>query len=292
MSRLYDVLGKKVLDVRVPRQPSTSIGSPTSRAVHVFEEAPRAEAPTAIEQGQPLSIRPSPELRLVALAESNGIGAEKFRALVTRLAHVREERELRSVQVASSVALEGKTVVAANLAVTLAKYSGSRTLLVEGNLRRPVLAGRLGLRNVHGLSDWWSSPNAGLEGFVHRLEGMPLWILAGGSTCDQPSRLLQSARFAESFGQLVRQFEWIIVDSTPILPVVDANLWSTVVDGTLLVVRENVAPIKALKKGLESMDRPKLVGMVVNESMPLAHGDRDGPYCVAAPEAQTPPPQL
>jgi Mrp family chromosome partitioning ATPase len=68
-----------------------------------------------------------------------------------------------------------------------------------------------------------------------------------------------------AFAQLVSQFEWIVVDSTTMLPIVDVNLWSRLVDGTILVVREGVTPVKALKKGLQALDRPKLIGVVINE---------------------------
>ena len=85
-------------------------------------------------------VSPLPESHLVALTDPNSLGAEKFRALVTRFDHLRKQRELRSFQVTSSVIDEGKTLVAGNIAVTLAKYSGSKTLLVEGDLHRPSLA--------------------------------------------------------------------------------------------------------------------------------------------------------
>jgi receptor protein-tyrosine kinase len=95
---------------------------------------------------------------------------------------------------------------------------------------------------------------------------MPLWFLSAGSTCDQSSEILQSARFAEAFVRLVGGFDWVVVDSTPMSPAVDANLWSRLVDGTLLVVREGVAPIKALKMGVKGLDNPKWLGMVLNEA--------------------------
>jgi non-specific protein-tyrosine kinase len=65
---------------------------------------------------------------------------------------------------------------------------------------------------------------------------------------------------------LVPAFDWIIVDSTPLLPFVDANLWSRLLDGMLLVIRRGVASIKALKKGLEAIDNPSLVGVVLNDA--------------------------
>ena len=73
-------------------------------------------------------------------------------------------------------------------------------------------------------------------------------------------------------------FDWIIVDSTPMLPTVDANLWSRLVDGTILVVREGVALVNALKKGLQALDNPKLVGIVLNEASEFNRSNYEGKY--------------
>ena len=211
-------------------------------------------------------VKVLPESRLVSLTDPNSLGAEKFRALVTRLDDMRKQRELKSFQVTSSVINEGKTLVAGNVAVTLAKYAGSKTLLIEGDLHRPALAALLGLDELTGLSHWWSSRNSELTQFVHRLPDMPLWFLSAGEVWDRPSDILRSSRFVKAFAQLASQFEWIVVDSTPMLPIVDVNLWSKLVDGTLLVVREGLTPVKALKKGLQALDRPRLLGVVINEA--------------------------
>ena len=225
-----------------------------------------------------VEVRVSPESRLVALTDPNSLGAEKFRALVTRLDHLRKKRELKSFQVTSSVVDEGKTLVAGNVAITLAKYSGAKTLLIEGDLHRPTLAAQFGLRDLPGLSQWWSGRDSEPTQFVCKLNEMPLWFLSAGNPCDRPSDILRSARFAKAFAQLAKQFEWIVVDSTPMSPIVDANLWSRLVDGTLLVVREGLAPVKALKKGLQALDQPKLIGVVINEASGSDQANYDGRY--------------
>jgi capsular exopolysaccharide synthesis family protein len=223
-------------------------------------------------------VRPLPESHLVALTEPNSLGAEKFRALATRFDHLRNQRELRSFQVTSSVIDEGKTLVAGNIAVTLAKYSGSKTLLVEGDLHRPSLANLFGLKELRGLNHWWSGGEQELGKFVYRTNGIPLWFLPAGKPCDQPSDMLRSDRFQKAFRHLASQFEWIVVDSTPMLPIVDVNLWSRLVDGTLLVVREGVAPVDALKRGLQALDHPKLIGVVVNEAKEISKVGYAGQY--------------
>ncbi len=231
-----------------------------------------------IEKTRSVTVQPPPTSRLVAWTDPNSLGAEKFRALAVRLDDMRRQHELNSLQVTSSVINEGKTFVAANLGVTLAKYSGFKTLLIEGDLHRPTLASMFGLKELHGLSDWWSGPDQDIARFIVEFAGTGLWFLPAGKACDRPSEILRSARLAEAFAQLAGQFDWIVVDSTPMLPVIDANLWSRLVDGTLLVVREGLAPLKALKKGLQSLDHPKLIGVVVNEASEFDQVEYAGQY--------------
>jgi protein-tyrosine kinase len=216
--------------------------------------------------------------RLVALADPQSLGAEKFRVLATRLENQRNQRELKSLQVTSSVAHEGKTLVSTNLAVTIAQNSGSKVLLVEGDMHRPAVQPLLGVTELRGICHWWLGRDEQISRYIYRLNDMPLWLLPGGSNCDQPSNILQSARFAEALLRLVGAFDWIIVDSTPLLPFVDANLWSRLLDGMLLVIREGVAPIKALKKGLEAIDNLSLVGVVLNDTPDFDHKNYNEKY--------------
>ena len=219
-----------------------------------------------IESADSFLVSPPPNARLVAWSDPDSLSAEKFRALAVRLDDMRREHDLKAIQVTSSVISEGKTFVSANLAVTLAKYTRARTLLVEGDLHRPRLAAMFGLDQRPGISDWWATRDREITSYLVRSDSATLWMLPAGKACDRPSEILHSARLAEAFVQLSAQFDWIIVDSTPMLPVIDANLWSRLVDGTLLVVREGVTPLKALRNGLQSLDHPRLIGVVVNEA--------------------------
>jgi protein-tyrosine kinase len=225
---------------------------------------PRPTA-TAIVHDRSVRVKISPKLGLVTLTEPKCWAAEKFRALVTQLCDMRKQGALKSFQITSSTVNEGKTLVATNVAVTLAKYSGSRILLFEGDLHRPALAALLGLEKLRGLGDWWSGPDLELGTYIHQLRDLPFWFLPAGQFCGRPSDILSSARFVNAFTQLAEQFEWVVVDSTPMLPIVDVNLWSKLVDGTLLVVREGQTPIHMLKKGLQALIRPKLIGVVMND---------------------------
>jgi len=223
-------------------------------------------APTELGGLTSVKVKLTPSSRLVALSEPRSLGAEKFRALATRLENLRQKKEMKSLQITSGVINEGKTLVAANLAVTFARHSHSKVLLLEGDLHRPSLTGLLGLSDLRGLSHWWSEEATDIAHFLTPLNDIPLWFMSAGAVHEQPSHILQSTRFAEAFNQLAGWFDWIVVDSTPMLPAADVNLWSRLVEGTLLVVRERVASVRALQKGLESLDNLKLIGTVLNEA--------------------------
>jgi protein-tyrosine kinase len=273
MSKIYNALRRMEMEDRSPGAAATE----PAPAVELLNNV-RME-PVELE-GAPLAkVSVPPESRLIALTDPKSLGAEKFHALMTRLETLRLQRELKSLQVTSSVIHEGKTLVAANLAVTLAKRSNSKVLLVEGDLRRPALTRLFGLTELRGLAHWWAERENDLVRYVCRLNSLSLWILSTGIVCDQPSDILQSARFAEAFTRLNGWFDWIVVDSTPMVPVADANLWGRLVDGTLLVVREGVTSVKDLKKGLASLDNPKLVGVILNETSECGQANYKNSHC-------------
>lgn len=260
MSRLYEALRKSELETR---QSGAVVATEIVRPTAEFA-APAEIGSVELEGAQTVQLRVAPESHLVALTDLQGLPAEKFRVLVTRLRNLRSQQETKSLQVTSSIVDEGKTLISANLAITLARHSQNRVLVIEGDLHNPSLHSLLGLSHLKGICHWWKDPTAMLSDFVYHLDGLPLWYLPAGERFDEPAEILQSARFAESLTQLNGLFDWVVVDSTPLSPMADANIWNRLVDGMLLVVRENVTPVKQLKKGLAGLDGPKLIGVVLN----------------------------
>lgn len=260
MSRLYEALRKSELENR--QSGAVTVATEIIRPADFTSVAPTA--PVELDATQTVQLRVSPESHMVALTELQGLPAEKFRVLVTRLRNLRSQQEIKSLQVTSSNVDEGKTLIAANLAVTLARHSQNRVLLVEGDLHNPSLHALLGLSHLKGICHWWKDPTATLGDFLYHADGLPLWYLPAGERFEEPAEILQSTRFAEGLMQISGLFDWIIVDSTPLLPMADANIWNRLLDGMLLVVREDVTPVKALKKGLAGLDGPKIIGVVLN----------------------------
>ncbi|MGB8772218.1 MAG: CpsD/CapB family tyrosine-protein kinase [Candidatus Korobacteraceae bacterium] len=214
---------------------------------------------------------PTPEQRLVALAEPNSAGAEMFRVLSTRLAHMQNKRRLQKLLITSSVGDEGKSVVAVNLALTLARRPNTRVLLIEADLRRPSASQLLTTSSLRGITDW----NAGklsLEDSLYQIKDLPLWLLSAGHGMAEPLPLLESDRFAQMLETISSSFDWVLLDATPILPMADSTSLARLCDGVLVVVREGHTHRRVLNKALESIERGKLLGMVFNEASMLNVG--------------------
>lgn len=258
MSRLYEALRKSELENRQNGGVATDTLRPAAELTPT--EIPASE----LERTQTVQLRVRADSHLVALTEHQGLPAEKFRVLATRLSNLRERQEIKSLQVTSSIVDEGKTLVATNVALTLARHSQNRVLLIEGDLHNPSLHSLLGLSHLKGISHWWRDSRSTISDFLYRIESMPLWYLPAGERFEEPVEILQSARLAEALTQLAGLFDWIVVDSTPLSPMADANIWNRLTDGMLVVVREGVTPVKALKRGLAALDGPKIIGVVLN----------------------------
>lgn len=214
---------------------------------------------------------PTPEQRLVALAEPDSAGAEMFRVLSTRLAHMQNKRRLQKLLITSSVSDEGKSVVAVNLALTLARRPNTRILLIEADLRRPSASKLLTSSSLRGISDW-DAGKLSLEDSLYQIKDLPLWLLSAGHGMAEPLPLLESDRFAQMLETISSSFDWVLLDATPILPMADSTSLARLCDGVLVVVREGHTHRKVLNKALESIERSKLLGMVFNEASMLNVG--------------------
>jgi capsular exopolysaccharide synthesis family protein len=230
-------------------------------------EWPAVQEPSPDQLGYVPSIdlKTADSARLVAMADERGLGAEKFRVLAARLNNLRHGAKLKVLQVTSSIIGEGKSLVSANLALTLAKRSSQSVLLLEGDLRKPALSGIFGLAaGTPGLNEWWNGQDP-IRKFLMRAGETSLYLLPS-TAVQHPASVLQSERLAKAIAELSRQFDWVVIDTPPLLPMADSNLWARLADGTLLVVRKGVATRTALKQAMETMDSPKLVGVVLNDA--------------------------
>lgn len=247
-------------EVALPEPASMSPASPSDQYQDVFS------------QFQTLDAALPAQNRLVSFNDEQSLAAEAFRLLGVRLQHLRRDRTLRKVLITSTIPQEGKSTVASNLACTLALKTQQKVVLVEGDLRRPALSQEFGLGRNPGLCECLEHERP-LVKCIYRLEGPRLWILPSGSASSNALELLQSARLSALMEQLTAWFDWVIIDSPPVLPMADTSVWARLADGILLVTRQGVTDKRQLKRGLEALETKKLIGAILNGSNDIDQHD-------------------
>ena len=150
-------------------------------------------------QSLPISL-PS-HSRIVCLTDKESPTAEAIRLLGVRLRDLRRVRQLKKVLITSTIPQEGKSTIAANLACALAHAPNERTLLVEGDLRRPSLSQMFGIQKCHGISEWLQG-ESGPPADIYHLEEAGLWLLPAGDATSNPIELLQSHKLPTVMEQL------------------------------------------------------------------------------------------
>jgi tyrosine-protein kinase Etk/Wzc len=166
--------------------------------------------------------------------------------------------------VTSAAPTDGKTTVAANLAIVFAQ-TGDRILIIDADLRRPKIHSMFGLRKSPGLTDCLvgkSSP----KDVIHRDTHENLDVLCCGMAAPNPAEILGSRKMKEFLEQLKGQYDYILFDSAPVLAVTDSPVLATIVDGTILVVSANSTNIHALDRSIEQINfvGARLLGVLLN----------------------------
>jgi capsular exopolysaccharide synthesis family protein len=235
---------------------------------HVLDRNIRTESDLRKTTGLPLlaGITEQGGGRLLGAAPSvlDGTGAEAFRKLRTNLQFAGVNRPMRSIVVTSASAGEGKSTVALNLALTVAK-GGRKVILVDADLRLPSVATATGIEGEIGLTTvlvGTSSLEESIQYWAH--DGLAL--LASGPLPPNPSELLGSAAMSNLIEELQTRFDLIIVDSPPILPVADASVLTRSTDSVLLVVGTKKVSQHSLSKAIDQLNfvDANILGVVQN----------------------------
>jgi len=186
-----------------------------------------------------------------------------------RLRQMQQDRPLKKLLITSSIPEEGKSMVAANLAIALGRRK-QNILLLEGDLRRPDLATRFGVPRLPGLGDWLQKDDSPIA-HIYYLEKGGIWFLPAGTPPENPVELMQSGRLAAVMEQLTTWFDWVVIDCPPVLPLGDTSIWMRLADGVLLVAREGTTKKRALQRGLQILEKSNLLGVVLNDSTNADH---------------------
>ncbi len=206
---------------------------------------------------------PSGRLGLLNLRSIDPFYYELIKGLRAKVEYKMDTLNLRVVAVSSSVAGEGKTLTATHLAANMASTGRKKVLLIDLDLRKPSVAGELGIAADSGMSEFLSG-SVPKEKVIRNSVVPGLSVIVGGKTIVSPSDMLAGEKFRFLLREMREQFDVVILDTPPILPVPDAVTISEQVDAFILLFRFNHTPHQLFRQAIEELGEGKIVGVVLN----------------------------
>jgi succinoglycan biosynthesis transport protein ExoP len=251
--------------LKTPDEIEAYLRLPNLASVPSFARVESKQFGNARINGNGTANLPAKNLEIAGSLSRYSVIGEAYRALRTALMLSRAGSPPKSILITSSSNSEGKTVSAINTGVVFA-HTGAKVLIIDADLRRPRCHKVLGIENRQGLTEALAGTSkvdqlirdTGIEG---------LWLLTAGSIPPNPSELVGSERMRETLANMVVEFDLVIVDSPPLMPVTDAMLLSTMVDGVVLVVNSKKTAKQLARAALSRLEfaRAKLFGVLLNE---------------------------
>jgi capsular exopolysaccharide synthesis family protein len=208
---------------------------------------------------------------LVALHQPMSVVAEQYRGLRNRIERLARQDGIQVLGITSSVKGEGKSLTATNLAAVMAQGAAKRVLLVDADLRRPKVDKLLAVHRSPGLADYLQG-EAEWEGLFQHTPYYGLDVVGAGETRGHPSDLLAGPAMQEFVAQCRRQYDYIIFDTPPLLPISDVNFLVELLDGVVLVVRANKTGRGLVRQAAESLPQGKILGTLLNRAQSMRQG--------------------
>jgi capsular exopolysaccharide synthesis family protein len=233
---------------------------------------PTSDQPAGLAPGLALFQGFDPKVieKIVGTPDIRPAFVEQYRKLAGVLHHAQLAKNLKVVMVTSAVAGEGKSLTSTNLALTFSESFRRSVLLIDADLRRPVLHETFQVPNITGLGD---GLRAGQEQKLTLVQVSPrLTLLTAGRPDPDPMSGLTSDRMRRVIEEAGARFDWVIIDTPPLGLLPDANLLAAMVDTTLLVVRATTTPYPLVRRAVESIGRDRIFGVVLNRAEESAGG--------------------
>ncbi len=280
MSRVHDALRKAAQQSPDVPRASSARAQKLSQTIETSSEAAVAEAPAAVLLDGPeladlddleeiilnarsVPFNPGTEALIVNPAKPREAPAEEFRTLRTRLNHLQTLHPLHTLVVTSASPAEGKSFTATNLAITQAQIAEKRVLLADFDFRRPNIDKSFQLDCSPGITDYLLG-KASLSDAIRRIEETNLYVITAGEPVSNPLELLNLKECKALIHALRDHFDWVVLDSPPLLFAADGNLLSTMCDGTILVVRMGATTVDSVSRAIQSLCENNVLGVVVN----------------------------
>jgi receptor protein-tyrosine kinase len=260
MSRVHDAL-RRAEQAGLLSPPVNRPGAEARSATMVADPGPNMAG--LLEKVQEIPFRLAPDSLLIDVSRPHEAPMEEFRALRTRLNHMKSLQPINTVVVTSPSPAEGKSLSAANLALAEAHLAGNMTLLADFDFRRPIVHSLFQCDRSPGITDYLLG-KVPLEQALRKIAGTNLYIMPAGEAVINPLELLNLREVKLMLDRLPTLFSWVILDSPPLLFAADANLLSTMCHGTLLVVRIGHTTIDSVTRAMQSLCNNNVLGIVVN----------------------------
>lgn len=214
------------------------------------------------------------KLQLISDEGKHSMAAEAYRTLRTNISLSQVDRPIQTLLVTSCVPREGKSTTVANLGVTFA-MAQKKVLIIDADLRRPILHRLFGIPNTQGLTHTLSD-TVEFERVFNPTQVANLWVVTCGIIPPNPSELLGSQKMKVFLERAKQQFDIVLLDSPPISSLADASVLGAIVDGVLFIVKVNMANRDLIKKAKEQLETvgANIIGVALND----VDVKRDGYY--------------
>jgi exopolysaccharide/PEP-CTERM locus tyrosine autokinase len=242
-----------------------------SKIEEALEKAKKIREAELRDTASPKDVFRKVELRkvdneyIITMTKPDSPIAEEYRRLKSMLIRETKPDFLNTVMVTSAIEREGKSITSINLAITLAQEIDHTILLIDADLRRPMLHEYLGIEVKYGLSDYLTK-DIDIEDILVKTGIGNLILLPAGHSVDNPAELLSSQKMRDLINEVKHRYmdRYVIIDTPPILQFADAISMGSLVDGVIFVVKEATAQKKSIENALNLIKDLKVLGIVFN----------------------------
>jgi capsular exopolysaccharide synthesis family protein len=248
-------------------KPSEYAHNPTPASVALVEEmvtAKKVAATAALPEFPVEEARLTPASRLVYHNDPRSPAADKFRFLRMRLREYWATGRLKKLLVTSPLAGDGKSTILLNLATALSERGKRSVLVIEADLHHSTLAEILKLRPWAGLTECLQDDSISPLSHIRRVEPLGWHLLPAGEPRRNPTELLQTQALGVILKTVSASFDWVLIDSPPVVPLTDSVGLQQHVDASLLVVRAGRTPREAIEQSIGLLGKKNIIGIVMN----------------------------
>jgi len=200
----------------------------------------------------------------VTAADISHSVVEQYRTLVSNLHQAQLQHNVRVLMVGSALPGEGKTLVASNVALTLAESFGRRVLLVDADFRKPSLQQVFGLAESAGLADYLANAAAGLPVPVQISTGLS--VVAAGSPRSDSMRTLTNGVLDQLVSDWAGRYDWVVIDTPPVALLADANVVAAMADRIVFVIEAGKTAYDVVQASIDALGRERIFGCVLNHA--------------------------